>query len=84
MHPPGAAHDDTDKQRHGDDQSAQFAIGPSIRPTTIMPPTVLVARGDEPLFLQGWRDEPGACMGSADAVPLSREPTPRSDAGEAL
>ena len=85
MHPQGdlAGHDD-DEQHHGDDQPTQFAIGPSIRLSTGMSVTILVAMGDEPLFLQGWPDSPSACPRPADAVPLTPEPILRGDEGDVL
>jgi hypothetical protein len=71
MHPQGGlAGRGTVEQRHGNDQSAQVAIECSIEPYSAMPPTVLVARGDEPLLLHGRRDESSACLRPTDAVPL--------------
>ncbi len=71
MHPQsGLAGHGTEEQPHGHDQPAQVAIGRSIEPSTAVPPTVLVAMGDEPLFLQGWRDESSTCLRPTDTMPL--------------
>lgn len=59
MHPQGGVTGhDADERRH--------AIGPSIQPTGV-PPTVLVAMGDEPLLLQSWHD---GRRSPAEALPL--------------
>lgn len=84
-------HHNTDDQRQN---KQQHGIGRNIRPSTAVPPTVLVAdMGDGPLFLQGRRDGPSAYLSLADAVALRQEltadfvstdRTPSSDQSEAL
>ncbi|MGH3922254.1 MAG: hypothetical protein ACRDTT_05180 [Pseudonocardiaceae bacterium] len=68
-------HYGTDNQRHGDGQEPQQrGSRRSIRPGTVVPPTVLAAdMGHGSLFLEGWRDRPSAYQSPADAVPLRRE-----------
>lgn len=78
MHTQGAlAGHGADEQRHRDDQPAQATFGSDKKLSVAMPPTVLVAMGDEPLLLHGWRDglttcpDPGRCCAAqvgADAV----------------
>lgn len=74
----------TDEHRHRHDQPAQVTFGPNMQPSTAMPPTVLVAMGDEPLLLQGWQDGLVACPDPADAVPLSWELKLPDEEGTAL
>lgn len=89
------ADQDADNPRRGDGQDQQpHSIGHSIRPSTAVPPTVLVFdMGGGSLFLEGWRDGPSAYLCPADAVPLRRElarsfgspdSTPSDGQGEAL
>ena len=94
-HESGLAGQGTNHQHHGDGQDQQQrGSRHSIRPGTVVPPTVLVAdMGDGSLFLQGWRDGPSVYLSPADAVPLrwelasvfgSTDPAPSSGQGESL
>jgi hypothetical protein len=74
QHEDGPAGRDTDHRRHGDDQPPQLRIARGIRPHPAVPPTVLLAhRCDGGLFLQGWRDGPGAYLSPSDAPAQRRE-----------
>ncbi len=57
-----------------DEQPPRGGSGCSIRPRAAVPTTVEVSDlGDSALFLQIWPDGPSVYLGSADAVPLTRE-----------
>lgn len=78
---------------NGQDQQ-QHGIKRSIRPGTVVPPTVLVANmGDGSLFLEGWPDGPSAYLSPSDALSLRGELTrafgsavlrPSGEPGEAV
>lgn len=74
---PGETGRDVHTVRHdgaGDELPVRLGIGRSIRPGTVVPPTVLVSNmGSGALYLSGWRQGPGAYLTPEDATPLRRE-----------
>ncbi|MGH3545530.1 MAG: hypothetical protein ACRDPW_06355 [Mycobacteriales bacterium] len=74
---PGGAGRDGKMVRHddaGDELPARLGIGRSIRPGTVVPPTVLVSNmGSGALYLGGWQQGPSAYLTPEDATPLRRE-----------
>jgi hypothetical protein len=64
-----------DSRGFRDGEPAPRGIERSIRPGTVVPPTVLVsAMGDGALYLHGWRAGPSAYLVAQDATNLRQEP----------
>lgn len=74
---PGEAGYDVETVRHGDggdERPARLGLGRSIRPGTVVLPTVLVSNmGSGTLYLGRWQQRPGAYLTPEDATPLRRE-----------
>jgi hypothetical protein len=78
-----AASQNIENCRNGGDSMKQYqsqgppsGVGRSIRPSTTVPPTVLMTELDSgALILQGRPDGPRVRLSQADAVPLRRELT---------
>ncbi|MGH3781933.1 MAG: hypothetical protein ACRDRO_15255 [Pseudonocardiaceae bacterium] len=56
----------------GNGEEPSSGTGRSIRPGTVVPPTVLMINLGDSLLLETWREGPWAYLSPADAVPLWR------------